>query len=119
LFITDGGLETDAASADKIEVPAFAACPLLDDAPGRQRLADYYRGYLDLAANTVSDSSRKRHMAGKPDGRKARITPRKLAKVNGEGIRTVQLGPSMRAECRNSALADAGGRAAMARTEIT
>ena len=50
LFVTDGGLETTLVFHDKMELPAFAAFPLLADELGRQRLADYSRRYLDLAA---------------------------------------------------------------------
>lgn len=50
LFITDGGLETTLVFHDHLELPGFAAFPLLDHAPGRARLSDYYRRYLDIAA---------------------------------------------------------------------
>lgn len=50
LFITDGGLETTLVFHDKMELPAFAAFPLLRESAGRERLSDYYRRYLRLAA---------------------------------------------------------------------
>lgn len=50
LFVTDGGLETTLVFHDQMELPAFAAFPLLDSDSGRQRLADYYREYLSHAA---------------------------------------------------------------------
>jgi S-methylmethionine-dependent homocysteine/selenocysteine methylase len=50
LFVTDGGLETTLVFHDKLDLPAFAAFPLLDTEAGRQRLADYYREYLAHAA---------------------------------------------------------------------
>jgi S-methylmethionine-dependent homocysteine/selenocysteine methylase len=50
LFVTDGGLETTLVFHDKMELPAFAAFPLLDREAGRQRLAEYYREYLTHAA---------------------------------------------------------------------
>ena len=50
LFVTDGGLETTLVFHDQMELPAFAAFPLLDTDAGRQRLADYYREYLTHAA---------------------------------------------------------------------
>jgi homocysteine S-methyltransferase len=50
LFVTDGGLETTLVFHDQRDLPAFAAFPLLDHAPGRERLADYYRSYLEHAA---------------------------------------------------------------------
>ena len=49
LFLTDGGLETTLVFLDGMELPAFAAFPLLDDTGGRARLRSYYREYLELA----------------------------------------------------------------------
>jgi len=49
LFLTDGGLETTLVFLDGMDLPGFAAFPLLDDARGRARLQRYYREYLDLA----------------------------------------------------------------------
>ena len=50
LFVTDGGLETTLVFHDGMDLPAFAAFPLLDTEPGRDRLATYYREYLNHAA---------------------------------------------------------------------
>jgi S-methylmethionine-dependent homocysteine/selenocysteine methylase len=50
LFITDGGLETTLVFHEKMELPAFAAFPLLREDAGREKLSDYYRRYLLLAA---------------------------------------------------------------------
>ncbi len=47
--VTDGGLETDLVFLRGIELPEFAAFPLLDSAEGREALADYYRAYVDIA----------------------------------------------------------------------
>jgi len=49
LFVTDGGLETELVFRDGIDLPSFAAFPLLDDPEGRARLRRYYDGYLDIA----------------------------------------------------------------------
>ena len=49
LFLTDGGLETVLVFHDGIDLPAFAAFPLLLQDAGRRRLADYYRPYLRAA----------------------------------------------------------------------
>ena len=49
LFITDGGLETTLVFHAGLDLPDFAAFPLLDTEAGRAALADYYRPYLDLA----------------------------------------------------------------------
>jgi len=50
LFVTDGGLETTLVFHDGMDLPAFAAFPLLETEQGRKRLADYYREYLTRAA---------------------------------------------------------------------
>jgi homocysteine S-methyltransferase len=47
--VTDGGLETDLLFLRGIELPEFAAFPLLDSAEGREALSDYYRAYVDIA----------------------------------------------------------------------
>ncbi len=54
LFLTDGGLETSLVFRDGVELPDFAAFPLLDSDEGRAALARYYRPYLDLAEETGS-----------------------------------------------------------------
>jgi S-methylmethionine-dependent homocysteine/selenocysteine methylase len=48
-FITDGGLETTLVFLDGIDLPDFAAFPLLDDEEGRAALRRYYAPYLELA----------------------------------------------------------------------
>jgi homocysteine S-methyltransferase len=50
IFLTDGGLETTLIFHDGIDLPYFAAFPLLDDVVGRQLVLDYYRRYLRIAA---------------------------------------------------------------------
>ena len=49
VFLTDGGLETTLIFHRRIDLPAFAAFPLLDDADGRATLRDYFRPYLATA----------------------------------------------------------------------
>jgi homocysteine S-methyltransferase len=48
-FLTDGGLETTLVYVDGIDLPDFAAFPLLDSDDGRAALRRYYSPYLDLA----------------------------------------------------------------------
>ena len=48
LTVTDGGLETTLVFHDGIDLPDFAAFPLLDTEVGRAALADYYQPYLDI-----------------------------------------------------------------------
>lgn len=49
LFVTDGGLETELVFHDGIDLPCFAAFPLLDRPETRARLRRYYDDYLDIA----------------------------------------------------------------------
>jgi S-methylmethionine-dependent homocysteine/selenocysteine methylase len=48
-FVTDGGLETTLVFHDGIDLPDFAAFPLVDSEQGRAALERYYGPYLDLA----------------------------------------------------------------------
>ena len=48
LTVTDGGLETTLVFHQGIDLPDFAAFPLLDTEDGRAALAAYYEPYLDL-----------------------------------------------------------------------
>jgi homocysteine S-methyltransferase len=49
-FLTDGGLETTLVFHQGLDLPDFAAFPLLNSEAGRAGLAAYYTPYLDLAA---------------------------------------------------------------------
>jgi homocysteine S-methyltransferase len=49
LLITDGGMETTLVHHEGIELPEFAAFPLLDRPDGRAALARYYAPYIDVA----------------------------------------------------------------------
>ena len=49
LTVTDGGLETTLVFHNGIDLPDFAAFPLLDSEDGRAALAEYYVPYLQLA----------------------------------------------------------------------
>jgi S-methylmethionine-dependent homocysteine/selenocysteine methylase len=48
-FVTDGGLETTLVFLEKLDLPCFAAFPLLGSAEGRKTLRRYYRTYAELA----------------------------------------------------------------------
>ncbi|GEP37305.1 homocysteine S-methyltransferase [Nocardioides psychrotolerans] len=48
-FVTDGGLETDLIFNRGLDLPHFAAFPLVEDASGRAVLQDYYLGYVEVA----------------------------------------------------------------------
>jgi S-methylmethionine-dependent homocysteine/selenocysteine methylase len=49
-YLTDSGLETDLVFNQGIDLPCFAAFPLLRDADGRRRLDTYFRRHLAVAA---------------------------------------------------------------------
>jgi homocysteine S-methyltransferase len=49
LFLTDGGLETVLVFHEGLELPAFAAFPLLESEPGRRTIRRYYEPFLALA----------------------------------------------------------------------
>ncbi|MBM6592884.1 homocysteine S-methyltransferase family protein [Microvirga pudoricolor] len=48
-FLTDGGLETTLVFHDGIDLPCFAAFPLLRDEKGRGRIERYYEPYIRMA----------------------------------------------------------------------
>lgn len=54
LFLTDGGIETSLIFQDGLDLPLFAAFPLLRDVRSRQLLVQYYERYIDIArANSM------------------------------------------------------------------
>lgn len=48
-FVTDGGLETVLVFQKQVDLPLFAAFPLLDADSGIDTLRDYYQPYIELA----------------------------------------------------------------------
>jgi homocysteine S-methyltransferase len=48
-MVTDGGLETDLIYHHDVDLPDFAAFPLVDDDRGRELLLRYYDAYVDIA----------------------------------------------------------------------
>lgn len=49
VFVTDGGLETTLVFHEGLDLPDFAAFPLLDTPEGRAALTRYYEPYLSIA----------------------------------------------------------------------
>ena len=49
LFLTDGGIETTLIYHHCLDLPAFAAFPLLEDDAGTEELRRYYEPYAILA----------------------------------------------------------------------
>lgn len=87
-FVTDGGLETDLIFHHGVDLPCFAAFPLLDDAAGRRLLADYYGAYAAIAAQHSA------HLllegptwrANMDWGAQVRYDQGRLARVNAESV---------------------------------
>ncbi|KQV24611.1 homocysteine S-methyltransferase family protein [Yonghaparkia sp. Root332] len=50
LFLTDGGIETSLIFLDGLDLPHFAAFPLLETVEGRRALDDYFDAYVAVAA---------------------------------------------------------------------
>lgn len=48
-YVSDGGLETDLIFHQGVDLPEFAAFPLVEDARGRELLRAYYNGYAEVA----------------------------------------------------------------------
>jgi homocysteine S-methyltransferase len=48
-YVTDGGIETDLIFHHGVDLPEFAAFPLLSDAAGRDLLTSYYEAYAGIA----------------------------------------------------------------------
>lgn len=48
-MVTDGGMETDLIFHHGVDLPCFAAFPLLESPSGRALLTDYYDGYAAIA----------------------------------------------------------------------
>ncbi len=53
-MVTDGGLETDLVFNHGLDLPEFAAFPLLDTDRGRAVLRGYYASYADIAARAAA-----------------------------------------------------------------
>ena len=53
-YVTDGGMETDFIFRRGVDLPEFAAFPLLDSGTGRQLLSDYYADYASIASSAAS-----------------------------------------------------------------
>ncbi len=53
-MVTDGGLETDLIFHHGVDLPHFAAFPLLDSDRGRALLAGYYDGYAAIARRAAA-----------------------------------------------------------------
>lgn len=88
-FVTDGGLETDLIFHHGIDLPDFAAFPLVDHAAGRSLLRDYFDGYVEVArragAGLLLETPTWR--ANTDWGRRVGYDGPRLASVNREAVR--------------------------------
>ena len=57
VYLTDGGLETTLVFLDGLDLPDFAAFPLLDSDDGRAHVDRYFTPYLDIAERPAPASS--------------------------------------------------------------
>ena len=87
-FLTDGGMETTLIFLKDEDLPHFAAFTLLDTPSGRTKLRDYYRTYLDYAAEKsvgfILESPTWR--ASSDWGDLLSYSPRRLADANRDAI---------------------------------
>ena len=88
VFLTDGGLETTLVFHEGVELPCFAAFPLLLDDTGRERLERYFTPYLRTARERgvgfVLDTVTWR---ANPDwGARLGFSPERLAELNREAV---------------------------------
>lgn len=87
-MVTDGGLETDLIFSHGVDLPMFAAFPLVDDPAGQSLLAGYYDEYAAIARRAgtglMLESATWR---ANPDwGAQLGYSPADLARVNRDAI---------------------------------
>jgi homocysteine S-methyltransferase len=86
--ITDGGLETDLIYHHGVDLPDFAAFPLVDDERGRERLLDYYRDYVDIAvrAGAALQLETPTWRASQDWGDRLGYSASELRRINGDAV---------------------------------
>ncbi|MGO4523517.1 homocysteine S-methyltransferase family protein [Microvirga sp. 2MCAF35] len=89
IFLTDGGLETTLVFLEGLDLPCFAAFPLLRSEEGRARLERYFEPYIRTAMERdvgfILDTPTWR--ANADWGAKLNVSPAELANVNVEAVR--------------------------------
>ena len=87
-FVNDGGLETDLIYHHGLDLPDFAAFPLVDDARGRERLLRYCSEYVQIARRAARPSSWTHRRSGPaPTGANDSSTPSdELRQVNRDAV---------------------------------
>jgi homocysteine S-methyltransferase len=86
--VNDGGLETDLIYHHGVELPDFAAFPLVDDERGRDRLLHYYGEYVEVArrAGTGVQLDTPTWRASPDWGERLGYSVSELARVNREAV---------------------------------
>ena len=91
-MVTDGGMETDLIFHHGVDLPLFAAFPLVDSPSGRSLLTAYYDEYAAIArragAGLMLESATWR--ASRDWGDRLGYSPADLARVNRDVVRQVQ-----------------------------
>src|SRR5207342_1399163 len=104
-MVTDGGMETELIFHHGVDLPLFAAFPLVDSPEGRSLLTAYYDGYAAIArragAGLMLESATWR---ANPDwGDRLGYSPADLARVNRDAITMLA---ELRDRYRDDGLAD-------------
>jgi S-methylmethionine-dependent homocysteine/selenocysteine methylase len=86
--VTDGGLETDLIYHHEVDLPHFAAFPLIDDERGRELLLAYYRAYVDVArrAGIAVQLETPTWRASADWGERLGYSPAELRRVNRDAV---------------------------------
>ena len=87
--VTDGGLETDLIYHHDVDLPHFAAFPLVDDVRGRELLRDYYDDYVSIArrAGAALQLETPTWRASSDWGDRLGYTAADLSRVNRDAVR--------------------------------
>jgi homocysteine S-methyltransferase len=87
-MVTDGGLETDLVYHHNVDLPDFAAFPLVDDDRGRELLLHYYDAYVDIArrAGAGLQLETPTWRAGGDWGERLGYSPADLRRVNRDAV---------------------------------
>ena len=92
LFLTDGGLETSMIALEGMDLPEFAAFPLLADTRGEAALRRYFRSYVAIArrhgAGLILESATWR--ASADWGARLGFTPAALTQANRDAVRLLE-----------------------------
>ena len=117
LYLTDGGLETTLVFHRGIDLPLFAAFPLLDSDDGRAALREYFVPYLELAAEPRrrvrarhADVARERGLGAAAGLRPRRARPRQPRRGRLRAGAARGRGPGARADPRQRRHRAARGR---------